>query len=229
MSQLTTDARRARNGLVPGGGVAFLRAARALDNAAGQDETAAEILAAALEQPARVLLRSAGADEDEMVRKMMAAEEPVVYDVIGEKLVPARQSTILDPASTILQTLETAVSLVSVILTGSVLDLKAGEKAGAGEGARCTAEGASSQVADHLRPRFAFFPGEVEQEIIRLRPVRTSRTALSGGSSNSRGSVPALRSLMSSTVRWKTRARMASSMNFDRSPFFMPCGSMHRS
>ncbi len=134
VTQLLTDARRARNGLVPGGGVAFLRGARALEKAEGQDETAAEILAAALEEPARVLLRSAGADEDDLIRKMMASDEALVYDVLTEKLVRARESTILDPASTILQTLETAVNLVTVILTGSVLDLKAGEGSAKGGG-----------------------------------------------------------------------------------------------
>src|SRR5579862_5766389 len=54
------------------------------------------------------------------------------------------------------------------------------------------------------------------------RSARTAPTASSTRAWTSSGSMPALRSLISCTIRLKTRQRTASSMNFERSPFLIP-------
>ena len=122
---LSMDLRTAFAGVVPGGGVTFLRSIRALTGLNGKDlQTAARILISALYEPSRALFRSAGLDEKELIQKLTASEEPIVYNILSETFEPAQETTFIDSASSTFQTLEAALRVANTILTGSVLAIK---------------------------------------------------------------------------------------------------------
>ena len=64
-------------GIVPGGGVALLRAAKALDNLklAGDEATGADIVRRALEEPIRRIVENAGLEGSVVVEKVKAAKD----------------------------------------------------------------------------------------------------------------------------------------------------------
>lgn len=107
-------------GIVPGGGVALLRAQRALDEleAEGEDEkTGINILRRAIEEPIRQIAQNAGVDGAVVVQKTREGEGEFGFNaekMIYEDLIKAG---VVDPTKVVRTALENAVSAASMLLT----------------------------------------------------------------------------------------------------------------
>ena len=109
-------------GVVPGGGVAFIRVQEALVRAAGELEdpdeaTGARILQRALESPLRQLVANAGLEGSVIVDDVRAASANTGYDVAGGALGDMYELGILDPVKVSRAALENAVSVAALMLT----------------------------------------------------------------------------------------------------------------
>jgi chaperonin GroEL len=134
-------------GIVPGGGVALLNAAQALDAVEAETDgdvlTGVKILRRALEEPMRQLAENAGYDGAVIVqnvrREQQAKGSPHVgFDVMSESYDDMVEKQIIDPAKVTRGGLENAASIAAMILTTEALITDIPEKkeaAPAGPGA----------------------------------------------------------------------------------------------
>lgn len=111
-----------RDGVLPGGGLAFLRAAEAVRRAAGalaEDErTGALIVASALEAPVAQIADNAGV-EGSVVRGRLRelGDWRTGYDALTKQYRDMEEAGIIDPAGVACTALENAVSVASVVVT----------------------------------------------------------------------------------------------------------------
>jgi chaperonin GroEL len=122
-------------GVVPGGGVALLRAARALDSVQlqGDEATGVAILRRALEEPLRQLAENAGLEGSVVVgevrRRQQESQNPNLgYDVLTGEYTDLVARGIIDPAKVTRSALENAASIAAMILTTEALITEIPEK-----------------------------------------------------------------------------------------------------
>jgi len=114
-------------GIVPGGGVALLRAISALDDIKMEHEdeqVGINILRRALEEPIRRIVANAGLDGSvvvQQVRSMSKEKKFFGYDVIAGEYVDMLKAGIIDPAKVTRSALQNAASIASMILTTEAL------------------------------------------------------------------------------------------------------------
>ena len=113
-------------GIVPGGGVAFLNALPALDKidieSMNLDErTGLKILRRALEEPLRRIATNAGQDGSVVVQKVMGLKKGQGYDAAADSYGDMISLGIIDPAKVTKAALENAVSIAGMVLTTNVL------------------------------------------------------------------------------------------------------------
>ena len=111
-------------GVVPGGGVALLRAAKALDHLklAGDEATGAHIVRRALEEPIRQIVENAGLEGSVVVEKVKAAKELALgYDAELNQYVDMMHAGIIDPTKVERIALQNAASIASLLLTTEAL------------------------------------------------------------------------------------------------------------
>ncbi len=125
----------AEEGIVPGGGVAFLRAIPAVEklrNGAEEDEKIGiNIIAAALRAPTRQIVNNGGGEGDVIVEQILANKTASYgYDARKGEFVDMLKAGIIDPAKVARVALESAASVSGLLLTTEVLvtDLKDEEK-----------------------------------------------------------------------------------------------------
>ena len=110
----------AAEGVVPGGGLALLRAAPALEeeaaSAEGDVRTGILILRRALEVPARQIADNSGVDGGVAVDRMMSASGAVGFDASRNEYTDLLEAGILDPTKVVRVALENAVSVATVLL-----------------------------------------------------------------------------------------------------------------
>ena len=111
-------------GIVPGGGVSFIRMAKAIDlkEIKGEDQKAgAKILKSALEAPLRQLAENAGIDGGVLVEKVKKSTGALGYNINKMKntddLVDLKAQGIIDPAKVVRNALENAASASGMLLT----------------------------------------------------------------------------------------------------------------
>ena len=114
-------------GIVPGGGVSFIRIAKAIDlkEIKGDDQKAgAKILKIALESPLRQLAENAGVDGGVLVEKVKKSAGAMGYNINKMKntddLVDLKAQGIIDPAKVVRNALENAASASGMLLTTEV-------------------------------------------------------------------------------------------------------------
>src|ERR671934_189921 len=111
-------------GIVPGGGVALIRAQAGLDKLRGTDDEkiGVEIVRRALEEPLRQLVANAGL-EGSVVAQHLRNEQRASwgFDVMRENYVDLVESGIIDPAKVTRSALENASSVAGMILTTEAL------------------------------------------------------------------------------------------------------------
>ena len=109
-------------GVVPGGGVAFIRAQVSLDPLIEETEgtdlaTGLRILRQSLEAPLRQLAENAGLEGSVIVQDVRRADRNVGYDVAGEQFGDMFKLQIVDPVKVVRVALESAVSVAALMLT----------------------------------------------------------------------------------------------------------------
>ena len=111
-------------GIVPGGGVALLRAAEALDSLtlSGDEATGVGIVRRALEEPIRQIVENAGLEGSVVVEKVKGMV-PLTrgFDAETNEYVDLMQAGIIDPTKVERVALQNAASIASLLLTTDVL------------------------------------------------------------------------------------------------------------
>ena len=111
-------------GIVPGGGVALLRASSSIDGLKleGDEKVGAMIVKRALEEPIRQIVENAGLEGSVIVEKVKA--EKVVtrgFDAESLEFVDMIQAGIIDPTKVERVALQNAASVASLLLTTEAL------------------------------------------------------------------------------------------------------------
>lgn len=109
-----------QEGIVPGGGVAFLRAAAALENVKvenGDQETGIAIVKTALEYPLRTIVANAGGEGSVIVQKIRDGKDDYGYNAREDKFENLYNVGIIDPTKVTRLALENAASIASLLLT----------------------------------------------------------------------------------------------------------------
>jgi chaperonin GroEL len=106
-------------GIVAGGGTAFINAIKALDGikAEGDEATGVDIVRKALEEPVRQIATNAGLEGSIIVEKLKNSEVGVGFDALKEKYVDMISVGIVDPTKVTRSTLQNAASAASMLLT----------------------------------------------------------------------------------------------------------------
>jgi chaperonin GroEL len=129
-------------GIVPGGGVAYIRAQKALDALAatfeGDQRIGVNIIRRALEQPLRTLCENAGLEGSVVVESVKKEKKGMGFDVDKELMVDMFEAGIIDPTKVARSALQNAASVASLLLTTEALITEIPEKkkspAGGGQG-----------------------------------------------------------------------------------------------
>ncbi|WP_019668902.1 chaperonin GroEL [Eudoraea adriatica] len=107
-------------GIVAGGGVAFIRAKSALTKVSvenADEETGLQIVTRAIEAPLRTIVSNAGGEGSVVVAKVHDGKGDFGYDAKSEKYVNMLEAGIIDPAKVTRIALENAASVAGMILT----------------------------------------------------------------------------------------------------------------
>jgi chaperonin GroEL len=128
-------------GIVQGGGIALLRASKALDKVkeTGDAAIGVEIIRRALESPLRQIATNAGAEGSLVVEHVLKQVEAIGYNAATGEYVDMFKAGIVDPTKVTRSALQNAASVAAMLLTTEavVTDIPAEEKAparGAGGG-----------------------------------------------------------------------------------------------
>ena len=127
-------------GIVPGGGLALLRAIESVEReegkADGDERTGLQILRRALEAPTRQIAENSSVDGGVVVNQMRSGTGNLGFDAALKEYVDLVTAGIIDPTKVVRVALENAVSVASLLLlteaTMTEVREKADEKAGPG-------------------------------------------------------------------------------------------------
>ena len=110
-------------GVVPGGGVALLRALPSLEGlkVRGKEEHGVEAVKAALEEPLRRIAENSGLDGGEVVAEVLDRKGNVGYDAKNGEYTDMVKAGIIDPAKVVITAFQNAASAARVNLTADVL------------------------------------------------------------------------------------------------------------
>jgi chaperonin GroEL len=113
-------------GILPGGGVALLRAIDAVTSLqlTGDEAIGAAILGRALESPARMIAENCGKDGAVVADEIRQLKGAMGYDAAKDEYVDMFKAGILDPAKVVRSALSNAASIAGLMLTTQVLVTK---------------------------------------------------------------------------------------------------------
>jgi chaperonin GroEL len=107
-------------GIVPGGGLALLRASEAVlaeeEKCSGDERTGVQILRRSLEAPTRQIAENSAADGGVVLDKMIHGSGNFGFDAARKEFVDLLEAGIVDPVKVVRTALENAVSVASVLL-----------------------------------------------------------------------------------------------------------------
>src|SRR6266496_2778688 len=118
-------------GIVPGGGVAFLRAQKALDNVKdleGDEKIGVQIVRRAIEEPTRQLADNAGKEGALVVEEIKKRKGNEGYDVATGEYTDLVKAGIVDPTKVTRSALQNAASIAGLLLTTEALVTEIPEK-----------------------------------------------------------------------------------------------------
>ncbi len=107
-------------GIVPGGGVAYLRAIASLDGLTGDNEdetTGIEIVKRAIEEPLRQIVTNSGKEGAVVVQKVREGKADFGYNARTDKYENLFETGVIDPAKVTRVALENAASIAGMFLT----------------------------------------------------------------------------------------------------------------
>ena len=111
-------------GIVPGGGVALVRASSALADLklSGDERIGADIVRRALEAPMRQIAQNAGVDGSIVVQNVRAGKEPTYgYNAATDTYEDMVKAGVVDPAKVTCAALQNAASVATLLLTTEAL------------------------------------------------------------------------------------------------------------
>ncbi len=121
-------------GIVAGGGVALVRAIKALDNfrGANEDETiGVQIVKKALEYPLRTISENAGVEGSVVLQRVANSKNAMGYNARTDKYEDLKKAGVIDPTKVTRIALENAASISGMVLTTEcVVNEKADKDAG---------------------------------------------------------------------------------------------------
>lgn len=121
-------------GVVPGGGVALLKAKpeveKFVSTLSGDEKAGAQIIVAALEAPIHQIAKNSGVDGDEVAKKVLAniGHKAFGYDALTNQYVDMIESGIIDPTKVTRSALQNAASVAGTLLTTEVLVVEVEDK-----------------------------------------------------------------------------------------------------
>ncbi len=107
-------------GIIPGGGVALIRARKALDTLHGANvdqDAGISIVRRALEEPLRQIVINAGIDPSVVVDRVTEGDQDFGYNAANDTFGDMFESGIIDPAKVTRSALQNAASIAGLILT----------------------------------------------------------------------------------------------------------------
>lgn len=107
-------------GIVPGGGVAYIRASEAIRNLKGDNEdetTGINIVARAIEEPLRQIAANAGVEGSVIINKIREGKGDFGYNARTDKYVNMFEAGVIDPTKVSRVALENAASVAGMFLT----------------------------------------------------------------------------------------------------------------
>ena len=107
-------------GIVPGGGVAYIRATASLEGLKGENEdqtTGIQIVRRAIEEPLRQIVANAGGEGSVVVNKVREGEGAFGYNARDDRYEDLLKAGIIDPTKVSRVALENAASIASMFLT----------------------------------------------------------------------------------------------------------------
>ncbi|HEY2466713.1 MAG TPA: chaperonin GroEL [Terracidiphilus sp.] len=113
-------------GIVPGGGVALVRAIPAVDalieTLAGDEKVGAQIVRRSLEEPLRQIVANAGEEGAVVVAKVIASVDPHFgYNALTGKFEDLVKAGVIDPTKVTRTALQNAASIAALLLTTEVM------------------------------------------------------------------------------------------------------------
>jgi len=116
-------------GIVAGGGVAFIRTKEVLKKLTSNskdEETGIQIVASAIESPLRIIVENAGGEGSVVANKVKEGNKNFGYDAKNGKYVDMLEAGIIDPTKVVRVALENAASVAGMILTTecALVDIK---------------------------------------------------------------------------------------------------------
>ena len=108
-------------GIVAGGGTAFINALPAVEsllaNLEGDEKTGVAIIAKALEEPVKQIAKNAGLEGSVIVDKIKSQETSVGFNALTEQYVNMMKEGIVDPTKVTRSALQNAASVAAMVLT----------------------------------------------------------------------------------------------------------------
>jgi chaperonin GroEL len=107
-------------GIVPGGGVAYIRAVNALEKLTGANEdenTGIAIIRRALEEPLRQIVENAGGEGSIIIQKVREGKDDYGYNARTETYEKLYAAGVIDPTKVTRVALENAASIAGMLLT----------------------------------------------------------------------------------------------------------------
>jgi chaperonin GroEL len=110
-------------GIVPGGGVALLRAARALDGLKlqGDQQIGVNIVKRAIEEPMRWIATNAGQEGSIVVQKVREMGPDEGFNALTDTYENLVKAGVIDPVKVVRSALQNAASIASLLLTTEAL------------------------------------------------------------------------------------------------------------
>lgn len=110
-----------QEGIVAGGGTAFVNIVPAvdevIDSLEGEEQLGAKIIRKALEEPLRQIAKNAGLEGSVIIQNVMNSDTQIGFDAANEKYVNMIEAGIVDPTKVSRSALQNAASIASVFLT----------------------------------------------------------------------------------------------------------------
>ena len=118
-------------GTVPGGGVAFIRAQKALKNLKldTDEQIGVEIIRRAIEEPLRMIVQNAGGEGSIVLEKVRSSKDDKFgYNALTDTYEDLVQAGVIDPTKVTRTALQNAASIASLLLTTEAIIVEKKEK-----------------------------------------------------------------------------------------------------
>lgn len=120
------------SGIIPGGGVTLLQAAKVLDKLKGgsdDEQTGIDLVKQVAEEPLRMLAKNSGVDDGWVVRTVADKDDPAFgFNAMTNEFGDMVKAGVIEPAKVAVESLRNAASVASMILTTECLVTDAPEK-----------------------------------------------------------------------------------------------------